>query len=208
MLYICNIQNRIWSLLMVSLQNYIELTTGVHPSRIENTSVSSTSTQYSLYTQHDFMWDDYQLDDKNDEKIKTINSNIKPTLTKKDDLLISLLSCRMIKVRSKSINKVITANYLSVKINSNALDLSYLFWLFNSSMSIKKQLHPLFQSSRIFYRLTIRDIYSLNIDLPPIKQQQNIGMLWQTFQRKQWLEQKQRILRTKLLQHQLDNLYA
>lgn len=193
---------------MVSLQNYIELTTGVHPSRIENTSSLSVSTQYSLYTQHDFMWDDYQLDDVNDEKTKIINSNVTPTLTKKDDLLISLLSCRITKVRSKSINKVITANYLSVKIKNNVLDLYYLFWLFNSSMSIKKQLHSLFQSSLTFNRLTIRDIYSLNVILPPIKQQQNIGMLWQNFRRKQWLEQRRRVFQTKLLQHQLDNLYT
>ena len=123
-----------------------------------------------IYTNVDLEYDLYQ-------GFHTQNTNIsRSPILEAGDLVINTMTDRAAVVSPKSVGKVIPQNINKLSFIEN-IDAWYFCYLLNESQTVKHQLYKTMEGS-VLRRVTLWNLRQLEIKLPSLNQQQEIGKLY------------------------------
>ncbi|MED4760218.1 restriction endonuclease subunit S [Priestia megaterium] len=119
------------------------------------------------------------------------NSNLKDSyLSSPGDVVFSFVSSKAGIVSDLNQGKIINQNFAKLIIEHDKLDRGYLCYALNESYSMKKQMAISMQGSNV-PKLSPAILKELEIKLPCIEKQRNIGKAYFFFRKRQALAKKQ-----------------
>lgn len=99
-------------------------------------------------------------------------------LSRKNLIIIGLTSYKAIVVNDKHINKIVTSNFATIELDNSKINASYFTWYFNEHPNIQKQLRIAMQGT-IIKALSVQMLRELDIQVPPLEEQEKIGKLYE-----------------------------
>ena len=164
----------------------LTFTTGLNISRLKK----GDYTEDQLYTVSNID-EDLAMLKKTKPDVLPIQSDF---ATKKNDLIISMIRQKATVVTTNT-NKILSSNFVKAVYDSSILDAWFLCYWFNESDEAKKQKHT---SNKLFAYYTSSTMSDLEITLPCIEKQREIGKSYQAINRMQYLMEQQKNDWTKL----------
>ncbi|WP_280166639.1 hypothetical protein [Priestia aryabhattai] len=162
-------------------------------SRIKEHPLSDT-VKLSLYTMkemNDSLGLEYHGNSEKLQEVHVLKLKAKDLpITQVGMVLVNLTAQRAVSVRSEHIGRLVPSNFAIVE-PKNCLDLAYLEWYFNKHPFCRKQLRIATQGT-IVSALSIQMLRNIEIELPSIRKQQNIGNM------NRLIEQKRQLVSEKL----------
>lgn len=188
------------------LSELAEIIQGNIPTRIE----AENGEKIELLTMQDLNY----IANVSDEEIATkhiiVQSDKSKALlfVKKDDVVISLSSCKAIVIDSKTENKLILSNLAVIRIcDKEKLDPHFLCWYINKNVNTIKKFKQLQQGTHTVSIIPLSIIKSFEIEMISISIQREIGQIYelqrQRYRINQIVEQK----KAEVLSYQLMKIF-
>lgn len=168
----------------MKLKDIAQFQIGDTVSNIEKLGTVSSTGNCRLYEKNMFTYELGKFTNNAKSRYVTFNipsGNIK--FVQPDDGIISIMTNEMVVSSGKDENNyplVLTANFAKVTIlDSTIVDMNYLAYWFNYDDEALRQLAIASEvSSTIIKRLNINQLKNLEITLPPLEIQKNIGLIY------------------------------
>lgn len=95
------------------------------------------------------------------------------------NLIINMMTNRAAVVSPLSVGKLLPQHIMQLSLDNQQVDAWYLCYVFNESHSVKRQLYSTMEGT-VLRRVTATSIKNLNIKLPPLEEQRQIGKFYRT----------------------------
>lgn len=129
----------------------------------------------------------------------------KELLAKENMVVIGLTVHKACIINKNHVGKIIPSNFAYVYLDESKIDLNYFTWYFNEHPNIKKQLQIASQGSMGIMAISIQMLRELEIELPDIKVQKQIGKVYELRLRKEKILYERNILEKKLYKQLMIN---
>lgn len=129
----------------------------------------------------------------------------KELLAKENMVVIGLTVHKACIINKNHVGKIIPSNFSYMYLDENEIDLNYFTWYFNENPNIKKQLQIASQGSMGIMAISIQMLRELEIELPDIKVQKQIGKVYELRLRKEKILYEKNILEKKLYKQLMIN---
>ena len=129
----------------------------------------------------------------------------KELLAKENMVVIGLTVHKACIINKNHVGKIIPSNFSYMYLDENEIDLNYFTWYFNEHPNIKKQLQIASQGSMGIMAISIQMLRELEIELPDIKVQKQIGKVYELRLRKEKILYEKNILEKKLYKQLMIN---
>ena len=129
----------------------------------------------------------------------------KELLAKENMVVIGLTVHKACIINKNHVGKIIPSNFAYVYLDESKIDLNYFTWYFNENPNIKKQLQIASQGSMGIMAISIQMLRELEIELPDIKVQKQIGKVYELRLRKEKILYERNILEKKLYKQLMIN---
>ena len=129
----------------------------------------------------------------------------KELLAKENMVVIGLTVHKACVINKNYVGKIIPSNFAYVYLDESKIDLNYFTWYFNEHPNIKKQLQIASQGSMGIMAISIQMLRELEIELPDIKVQKQIGKVYELRLRKEKILYEKNILEKKLYKQLMIN---
>ena len=163
----------------MKLKELISVESGLNSREIKKKSIA-------LYSISDFKLD---LESTFKEKVnKSFRKN--SSVLCEGDMVMSLQEFKVAIVSSKNDGKVFSQRYVKlIPTDLSKLKVSYLLFLINESVDIKRQINSLLEGS-VLKLLKMKNVENIDIQLPPMEYQKRIGKYYQLLKKKEYLTKK------------------
>lgn len=126
---------------------------------------------------------DLESDLKQAEKVSSKKASVNDVkgIIEQGDVVYNLMSERSAVVSADNSGKLAAQNFIIIKVDPNKCDPWYLCYLLNESSEVDKQIHKKMEGT-VIRRVSAATIKNLNLEVSPIKRQQQIGETYRLLQ--------------------------
>lgn len=186
----------------MKLQDYATISAGTLTSRLKEDEAGTT---YKLYDNQDFNRDSFEVSKGSGiPKYYKLANDSSKELVQPGEVVISLTAQKAAVVQDATETYLLTFNFCKVKLNEK-LDARYFVYWFNHSNEARRQIHRDVQTATQIKKISINSLRNLEINFPPIEEQQRVGKVFELFYKKRLLESKKNKLQEQYLLAQLLN---
>lgn len=118
----------------------------------------------------------YSFEKQENEVVIPKNTDQEIPLVEKDTILFNLVSYRARKAIEVDVGKVLSSNYVIIKVKTDKICPDYLAWYMDKGESFKRELEKLKQGTTVM-SLPINEIRRMKLKLPSIDIQKKLGKL-------------------------------
>ncbi|CAI1186296.1 restriction endonuclease subunit S [Serratia fonticola] len=152
-----------------------EFTPGSHISRIKQ---NDSEKAYRFYATWQFLKDSWQHNDSVHDKEQVVRPSQPVLYVQSGDVVISLIHGKAAQVSEQHAGRLLSNNYVRVKVDTQKVDPAWFIWHFNESVESRRQQALATQGSTFVQRLSISELRQFSVPLPPLRRQQAIGGLY------------------------------
>ena len=188
------------------LMDIAEIIQGNIPTRIE----SSEGIDIEIITMQELNYVTNISDDLPAIKYIKVQSkkNGRYSLTKENDIVIGLNSCKAMVISTLRANKIVLSNLATIRITDTALaDPNYICWYLNKNTNAIKKFRQLQQGTHAVSVIPINEIKNFNIELLPIDKQRKIGEIYELYRQRRRLNQIIESKKTEIMAYKLMKAY-
>lgn len=161
----------------------------------------------SLFTIQDLNIETGNYELKSENKTVSISKESfdKDLLSKENMIVIGLTVHKACVLDKSHVGKIIPSNFAYMHLNEDEIDLNYFVWYFNEHPNIKKQLQVASQGSAGIMAISIQMLRELEIELPSMKIQKQIGKVYSLRLKKEKILYEKNILERDLYKQLMIN---
>ncbi|MGL5331150.1 MAG: restriction endonuclease subunit S [Peptostreptococcaceae bacterium] len=161
----------------------------------------------SLFTIQDLNIETGSYELKAEKKTVSVSKESfnKELLAKENAVVIGLTVHKACVIDKSHIGKIIPSNFAYMYLDENEIDSNYFVWYFNEHPNIKKQLQVASQGSMGIMAISIQMLRELEIELPDINVQKQIGKVYALRLRKEKISHEKNILEKDLYKQLMIN---
>ncbi|MGL6107709.1 restriction endonuclease subunit S [Romboutsia sp.] len=161
----------------------------------------------SLFTIQDLNIETGSYELKAEKKTVSVSKESfdKELLAKENAVVIGLTVHKACVIDKSHVGKIIPSNFAYMYLDKNEIDSNYFVWYFNEHPNIKKQLQVASQGSMGIMAISIQMLRELEIELPDINVQKQIGKVYALRLRKEKISHEKNILEKDLYKQLMIN---
>lgn len=139
-----------------------------------------------LFTMQDLSSELGNLHEKSEDKIVIIDRENRPKeIADEKMVVIGLTAQKAYRIEEQHIGKIIPSNFVYLRFDEDKVDLDYFTWYFNEHPNVQRQVQKLLQGTGAVMFLSVQMIRELEIDLPDINLQKELGEMYRLMRAKE-----------------------